>query len=364
MKKIEVIHNTITIILYNNNLFNLIIVKKDSLVRVIKERTKDRKKNIWLMRQAGRYLPEYHKVVQKSPNFINLCYTPDLVEELTLQPIKRFNLDAAIIFSDILVIADALGFDVEFIKGFGPKIHPINNYLALKSGEEALEKLAPIFEAVKSVRKKLQKEKALIGFAGGPWTVASYIIEGGSSKQPLQTKKMCYTNRHDFEFIIGRLVDITTTYLIKKIESGIDIIQLFESNAGLLTEELFDKWVINPTREIVSGIRKRYPEFPIIGFPRNAGLFYKKYTMQTGISAVSVDYSMPINWVKDNIELPVQGNLDPYLLAYDKIGAIEQAKKIMDCFVDKPFIFNLGHGVIPDTPVEHIEELVEFINNY
>ncbi|WP_339045746.1 uroporphyrinogen decarboxylase [Candidatus Mesenet endosymbiont of Agriotes lineatus] len=339
-------------------------MKKDSLVEVIKDRTKGRKKNIWLMRQAGRYLPEYHKVMQKSDNFISLCYTPNLVEELTLQPIKRFDLDAAIIFSDILVVADALGFDVEFIKGFGPKIHPINNYLALKSEEEALERLLPIFEAVKSVRKNLQKEKALIGFAGGPWTVASYIIEGGSSKQLLQTKKMCYTDKYNFEFIMERLVDITTAYLMKKIESGADIIQLFESNAGLLTGDVFDKWIIEPTREIVSSIRSKYPKFPIIGFPRNAGLFYKKYAMQTGISAISVDYSMPINWIKDNIELPIQGNLDPYLLAYDKTGAIEQARKIMDCFADKPFIFNLGHGIIPDTPVEHVEELVKFVNNY
>lgn len=339
-------------------------MEKEGLVKVIKERTKGRRKSIWLMRQAGRYLPEYHKVVQKSANFISLCYTPDLVEELTLQPIKRFNLDAAIIFSDILVVADALGFNVEFIKGFGPKVYPINNYLVLKSKEEALDKLSPVFKAVKLVREKLQKEKALIGFAGGPWTVASYIIEGGSSRQLLQTKKMCHTDKYNFKFIMERLVDITTAYLIKKIESGADIIQLFESNAGLLTEEVFDKWIIEPTRKIVSGIRNKYPEFPIIGFPRNAGLFYTKYATQTGISAVSVDYSMPINWIRNNIELPVQGNLDPYLLAYDKAGAIEQAKKIMDCFVDKPFIFNLGHGVIPDTPVEHVEELVKFINNY
>lgn len=339
-------------------------MKKDSLVKVIKEKTKGRRKNIWLMRQAGRYLPEYHKVMQKSDSFISLCYTPDLVEELTLQPIKRFDLDAAIIFSDILVIADAIGFDVEFIRGFGPKIHPISNCLGLKSEEEALKKLSPIFKAVKLVRERLQKEKALIGFAGGPWTVASYIIEGGSSKQLLQTKKMCYTNKSYFEFIMERLVNVTIAYLIEKIENGADIIQLFESNAGLLTEELFDKWVIEPTRKIVFSIRNKYPEFPIIGFPRNAGLFYKKYATQTGISAISVDYSMPIGWIKDNIELPIQGNLDPYLLAYDKAKAIEQAKKIMNCFTDKPFIFNLGHGIIQDTPVEHVEELVRFIHNY
>ncbi len=339
-------------------------MERDNIVKVIREKTKNRKKSIWLMRQAGRYLPEYHDVVKKSNNFIDLCYTPELVIELTLQPIKRFDLDAAIIFSDILVIADALGYNVEFIKGVGPKIASMVDDSHLKTVEETLRKLSPIAEAIKQVRKLLHQEKALIGFAGGPWTVASYIIEGGSSKQLSQIKRMCYTKKHDFEFLMRRLINITIAHLIEQIKSGVDVIQIFESNAGLLTEELFETWVIEPTKEIVSSIRSRYPEFPIIGFPRNAGLFYKKYALQTNVSAISVDYSMPIEWVKNNLELPIQGNLDPYLLAYDKEKAIMQAKRIVDCFVDRPFIFNLGHGVLPDTPTENVSELVKFVTNY
>ncbi|RDD35221.1 Uroporphyrinogen decarboxylase [Wolbachia endosymbiont of Cylisticus convexus] len=334
---------------------------KPTIVRIIKQNKPNERMPIWLMRQAGRSLPEYRKTVENMNNFIEICYSTDLVVELTLQPITRFDMDAAIIFSDILIIADVLGCDVSFIRGVGPRIKPIESAKELKSLQEIEAKILPILNAIRKVRSQLSAEKSLIGFAGGPWTVASYIIEGGSSKTFSKVLNFCPL---DLEEIIKQITEATIIYLIKQIEFGADVIQLFDSNAGALPWELFERYVIKPTKEIVSAIKNKFPDFPIIGFPRSAGNLYKDYYEKTGVSAVSIDYNVPIEWAKANLKIPLQGNLNPSLLAYDKAEAIKEAERILDCFRDLPFIFNLGHGVLPDTPVENIATLVDLVRNY
>ncbi|MGL9731783.1 MAG: uroporphyrinogen decarboxylase [Wolbachia sp.] len=334
---------------------------KTIVARTISKGRQGKETPIWLMRQAGRSLPEYREAVKNVSNFIEMCYSPDLVVELTLQPVTRFNMDAAIIFSDILIIADALGCVVNFVRGVGPVIKPVEDFKELGSPQEIEAKTMPILNAIKRIRSCLPEEKSLIGFAGAPWTVASYIIEGGSSKTFSKILNFCPSS---LEKIIKRITEATITYLIKQIEFGADVIQLFDSNAGALSKGLFKKYVVEPTEKITLAIRDRFPDFPIIGFPRSAGSFYKNYCEQTGVSAVSIDYNIPIEWAKENLKVPLQGNLNPSLLAYNKAKAIEEAKRIIDCFRDLPFIFNLGHGVLPDTPVENIATLVDLVKSY
>ncbi|AGJ98922.1 Uroporphyrinogen decarboxylase 4 [Wolbachia endosymbiont of Drosophila simulans wNo] len=334
---------------------------KAKIARIISQNESDEKVPIWLMRQAGRSLPEYRKAVENMNNFMEICYSTDLVTELTLQPITRFDMDAAIIFSDILIIADILGCNVNFIRGVGPIIRPIESAKDLKSLQGIESNTLPILNAIKEVRSQLPEEKSLIGFAGGPWTVGSYIIEGGSSKTFSKVLNFCPLA---LEEIIKKITEATIIYLIKQIEFGADVIQLFDSNAGVLKGKLFERYIIKPTKEIVSAIKSRFPNFPIIGFPRSAENLYTDYCEQTGVSAVSIDYNVPIEWAKENLKIPLQGNLNPSLLAYNKSEAIEEAKRIIDCFRGLPFIFNLGHGVLPDTPVENIAALVDLVRNY
>ncbi|QOD38522.1 uroporphyrinogen decarboxylase [Candidatus Wolbachia massiliensis] len=331
------------------------------VAKTIKDGKQGKKIPIWLMRQAGRSLPEYREAVKNISDFVEMCYSTDLVVELTLQPVNRFDVDAAIIFSDILIVADALGCDVNFVRGVGPRIKPVESSKELKGMQEIESKALPILNAVKEVRSRLPEEKSLIGFAGGPWTVASYIIEGGSSKNFSKVLNFCPLS---LEEIIEQITEATIVYLTKQVEFGVDVIQLFDSNAGALSGELFEEYVIKPTEKIVLAIKNRFPDFPIIGFPRSSGSLYKDYCEQTGVSAVSIDYDVPIEWAKENLRVPLQGNLNPSLLAYDRVGAIEEAKRIIDCLGDLPFIFNLGHGVLPDTPVENIAALVDLVKNY
>ncbi|WP_353287277.1 uroporphyrinogen decarboxylase [Wolbachia endosymbiont (group B) of Gerris lacustris] len=334
---------------------------KTKITRIISQNESDEKVPIWLMRQAGRSLPEYRRAVENMNNFMEICYSTDLVTELTLQPIRRFNMDAAIIFSDILIIADILGCNVNFIRGVGPIIRPIESAKELKSLQGIESNTLPILNAIKEVRSQLPEEKSLIGFAGGPWTVGSYIIEGGGSKTFSKVLNFCPLA---LEEIIKKITEATIIYLIKQIEFGADVIQLFDSNAGVLKGKLFERYIIKPTKEIVLAIKSRFPNFPIIGFPRSAENLYTDYCEQTGVSAVSIDYNVPIEWAKENLKISLQGNLNPSLLAYNKSEAIEEAKRIIDCFRGLPFIFNLGHGVLPDTPVENIAELVDLVRNY
>ncbi|UIP93240.1 uroporphyrinogen decarboxylase [Wolbachia endosymbiont of Anopheles demeilloni] len=334
---------------------------KAKIARIISQNESNEKVPIWLMRQAGRSLPEYRKAVENMNNFMEICYSTNLVTELTLQPITRFDMDAAIIFSDILIIADILGCNVNFTRGVGPILRPIESAKELKSLQGIESNTLPILNAIKEVRSQLPEEKSLIGFAGGPWTVGSYIIEGGGSKTFSKVLSFCPLA---LEEIIKKITEATIIYLIKQIEFGADVIQLFDSNAGVLKGKLFERYIIKPTKEIVSAIKSRFPNFPIIGFPRSAENLYTDYCEQTGVSAVSIDYNIPIEWAKENLKIPLQGNLNPSLLAYNKSEAIEEAKRIIDCFRGLPFIFNLGHGVLHDTPVENIAELVDLVRNY
>lgn len=334
---------------------------KTKIARIIGQNELNEKVPIWLMRQAGRSLPEYRKAVENMNNFMEICYSTNLVTELTLQPITRFDMDAAIIFSDILIIPDILGCNVNFIRGVGPIIRPIDSAKDLKNPQGIKSNTLPILNAIKEVRSQLQEEKSLIDFAGGPWTVASYIIEGGGSKNFSKVLNFCPLA---LEEIIKKITEATIIYLIKQIEFGADVIQLFDSNAGVLKGKLFERYIIKPTKEIVSAIKSRFPNFPIIGFPRSAENLYTDYCEQTGVSAVSIDYNVPIEWAKENLKIPLQGNLNPSILAYNKAEAIEEAKRIIDCFRWLPFIFNLGHGVLPDTPVENIAALVDLVRNY
>lgn len=324
----------------------------------------EKKIPVWFMRQAGRYLPEYMEVRNSTSNFLEFCYTPSKAAEVTLQPIRRFDFDAAIIFSDILVIPDALGMDVKFVKNEGPVLEAIKEQSDIKKLKFNEDFLNPVYEAISLTRDKLPKDKSLIGFSGAPWTLATYMIEGGGSKDYFATKKFSYQNEDDFSNLIDILSDSVTKHLINQINAGADALQIFDSWSGVLTEYQFEKWVIKPAAKIISEIKKQFPDVPVIGFPKGAGVFYKKYAEVTGINAISFDQNMPCGWIKDNINITVQGNLDPIALAFSKEKALDSTKKIIETFKDKPFIFNLGHGIIPQTPIENVEEVVKFVKNY
>ncbi|KJV69371.1 uroporphyrinogen decarboxylase [Candidatus Neoehrlichia lotoris str. RAC413] len=328
------------------------------MLKTITNKKRQERIPIWFMRQAGRYLPEYKKIRQEH-DFMEICYNSKLIQELTMQPIERFDLDAAIIFSDIMVIPDILGCKVEFIKDFGPKLKTISHYLEINPIENATEKLEPIFNGIKRVKKLLHKNKSLIGFAGSPWTVATYMI--GKENNFSKIKKMCYFDENNLENIINKITKLTIFYLIQQIKSGVDIIQLFDSHAGILTPKLFNKWVIEPTKKIVSHIRKEYPNIPIIGFPKGSGIMYKNFSEETGVSVTSIDYTIPITWARDNIKTVIQGNLDPFLLAYNKNNMLKEVEKIIKDSNNIPLIFNLGHGILPDTPIENIESMIEAV---
>ena len=251
---------------------------------------------IWFMRQAGRYLPEYKKVRDSTNSFLEFCYSPDKASEVTLQPIKRFDFDAAIIFSDILVIPHALGMDVRFIKNEGPLLNAIKNETDVNNLQYKAKILNPVYEAINITKSKLEKNKSLIGFAGAPWTLATYMIEGCGSKDYLKTKTFSYQNKQLFAKIIDILVDSVSKHLIAQIEAGVDALQIFDSWAGVLTEEQFKKYSIDPTKKIVDNVRKIYPAIPIIGFPKSAGVLYKKYAKETSVNAMSFDQYMPASW--------------------------------------------------------------------
>lgn len=326
----------------------------------------------WFMRQAGRYLPEYRELRQQAGDFLDLVYNPDLASEVTLQPIRRFGMDGAILFSDILVIPQALGQKLDFIQGEGPKLDPIRDREALNglnfNNFETV--LSPIYETISQVAQKLQQESfnhvSFIGFAGSPWTVACYMIEGSGSKNFSKVKNFAETHPDDFEFLIQILCDATTQYLKKQIQSGVEIVQLFDSWAGLLNAKEFDRWVIKPTRKIVDGVREEYTDFPIIGFPRLADKNYISYLKSIKINALGIDYSVEIDWVDQNLprNIPLQGNLDPEILLRGGKEMEMSAIAILEKFSDRPFIFNLGHGVIKETPVENVENLCKTIRNF
>lgn len=323
---------------------------------------------LWLMRQAGRYLPEYREIRKNAGSFLNLCYTPEFATEVTLQPIRRFSFDAAILFSDILVIPDALGCKVSFTEGEGPKLETVTDEQTLGklSLDNVLQHLSPVFKTVENLARELPKQTTLIGFAGSPWTVATYMVEGKTSKQFEKIRQLSYASPEFFSKLITLLVEATSLYLKEQIKHGAEVVQLFDSWSGVLPEIPFHQWVIQPTQKIVANIKAVYPDVLIIGFPKGAGINLLQYIEETGVDAVGIDYTLPLLWVRDNIQtkIPVQGNLDPVLLASDKHAMKQQVEKILETFGNKPFIFNLGHGILPHTPIEHVELLVETVRNW
>ena len=315
----------------------------------------------WLMRQAGRYLPEYREVRAQAENFVQLCLTPALASELTLQPVRRYGMDAAILFSDILMLPYALGQGLSFRDGEGPVLDPITNNagVARLNRSGVVPRLEPVLDAVRRVRAALSPETALIGFAGAPWTVATYMVEGGASRDFRRVKGWAYRDPEGFAALIETLVETTIELLSAQISAGAEIIQLFDSWAGVLPEAAFERWVITPTKGIVRALKSRHPGCPIIGFPRGAGLLYERYAAETGVDAVGLDTAVPAKFACARLRpfATVQGNLDPVLLLTGGFALENAVRQMRRDFAGGPWVFNLGHGVMPETPTENVAML-------
>ena len=307
---------------------------------------------IWLMRQAGRYLPEYRELRVRARSFLDLCYTPELAHEITLQPVRRFGVDAAILFSDILVVADALGCPVTFVEGAGPKLQPVRSAAdcARLRPADLAGKLAPVYAALRTLRHELPTGTALIGFAGAPWTVAAYMVEGEGSKEFYAARAFAWRDPAAFARLIELLTDATIEHLRAQIEAGADVLQLFDSWAGVLPESEFRRWCQEPVGRIVRALKTDYPEVPIIAFPRGAGLHLRSFAEAVLVDGLSLDTAVPVAQLRRALpELCLQGNLDPVALLAGGAGALEEAERIVAALASGPFIFNLGHGVLPDT---------------
>lgn len=313
----------------------------------------------WLMRQAGRYLPEYRELREKAGGFLNLCLNPELATEVTLQPLRRFDMDAAILFSDILIVPHMLGQDVTFTEGEGPKLGPLD----VNALNPDIKKVEPIFETVRRVKSQLNEDKALIGFAGSPWSVACYMLKReGAGVNFREINPVAARDPAGFERLIDKIIDATLIYLEGQIEAGADVIQLFDSWAGSCDN--VQRWVIEPTAAIVMILRSKYPKLPIIGFPRQLGVKYlNTYAVQTAITAISLDQGVDMAWAVEAISRKVvlQGNLDPELLRKGGVEMEQAIQNILSLTQKRPFIFNLGHGINKDTPVENVEALAQLL---
>ena len=320
---------------------------------------------IWLMRQAGRYLPEYRELKARTSSFLDLCRTPKLAAEITLQPLRRFAFDAAIVFSDILIVPYALGQRVEFIEGEGPKLEPVRdaNSVAGLNRASATKTLAPVYETIERVVAELPKTVPLIAFCGAPWTVATYMVEGGGSKDQAAARLLAYRDETTFQRLIDLLVDISAEHLANQVKAGARVLQIFDSWAGNLPENQFERWCIAPTKRLVEQVKAIAPETPVIGFPRGAGALAERYVKESGVDAVSCDTSQPVQWIKERLQsiVPVQGNLDPLLLVAGGPQLDRRVGAILEALGSGPFIFNLGHGILPETPIEHVTRLVELV---
>lgn len=317
---------------------------------------------VWLMRQAGRYLPEYRDLRSKAGSFLALCYSPADAAEVTLQPVRRFGMDAAILFSDILVVPHALGQQVDFVEGTGPVLAPLRDMAGIGRlrRDGAMARLAPIFETVERVRAGLPAGAALIGFAGAPWTVATYMIEGGSTRDFVESKGLFLRDSKALESMMEILVETTADYLIGQVEHGAEVLQIFDTHAGVLDEDAFRRWVVAPTAAIVARVRQRCPTVPIIGFPRGCGSAYPLYAAETGVTAIGLDTAVPLAWARDAVQArwPIQGNLDPVYLLTGGAAMHRATDRILEAWGQGPLVFNLGHGIHKDTPPAHVAALV------
>jgi uroporphyrinogen decarboxylase len=320
---------------------------------------------IWLMRQAGRYLPEYREVRRKVSSFLDLCRTPRLAAEVTLQPLRRFDLDAAIVFSDILIVPYALGQKVEFVEGEGPRLEPVRDGKDLVQLDRSIaeKRLDPVYETLQLVVAGLPAGVPVIGFCGAPWTVATYMVEGGGSKDQTAARLWAYTDPDGFQCLIDLLVETSIGYLLHQVEAGAGALQIFDSWVGGLPENEFAHWCIAPTRAIVAAVKTRAPDIPIIGFPRGCSVLAEIYARETGVDAIGCDTGMPLAYMRDQLQsrIPVQGNLDPLLLVSGGKALEARVGEILDALSSRPFVFNLGHGIVPETPPEHVARLVELV---
>ena len=318
---------------------------------------------VWLMRQAGRYLPEYRALRAEKGGFLELAYDSDCAAEITLQPIRRFGFDGAILFSDILVIPHALGQDLWFETGEGPRLAPPLKDHDFGKLVPQPERLDPVFETVRKVSAALPPETTFLGFAGSPWTVATYMVAGQGSKDQADARRMAYGQPERFGELIDRIITATVDYLSGQIEAGVDAVQLFDSWAGSLSPAQFTDWVIAPNAKIVAALKARHPDTPIIGFPKGAGGKLPDYAVGTGVDAIGVDETVDPVWANAVLPkgMPVQGNLDPLALIAGGKALENAVTRILDAFADRPHIFNLGHGILPDTPIEHVEKLLTLV---
>jgi uroporphyrinogen decarboxylase len=321
---------------------------------------------MWMMRQAGRYLPEYRQLRQEKGSFLDLVYDPAAAAEITLQPLKRFPaLDAAIIFSDILIVPFAIGQNLTFITGEGPRLTPALIDSSLDDLTPFLARLEPIYETIAKVREQLEPGKALIGFSGSPWTVATYMVAGQGSRDQSQARRLAYADPLRFGEIIARIEQVTVHYLSRQVEAGAELLQLFDSWAGSLAPAQFEQWVIAPTARIVAELHERHPDVPVIGFPKGAGGKIAAYARETGITALGLDEAVDPAWAARELpkDLAVQGNLDPLALAAGGEPLAQATARILDCLADRPHIFNLGHGILQETPIDHVEQLIAQVKN-
>jgi len=319
----------------------------------------------WLMRQAGRYLPEYRQIRARAQDFVELCLTPGLAAELTLQPVRRFEMDGAIVFSDILLLPYALGQKLAFHEGEGPLLDRIENDagLARLDLKGVSSRLEPVLETVHRVRGTVGPQTAVIGFAGSPWTVATYMVEGGVSRDFRRIKTWAYRDPVGFNGLIEMLIEGTITHLAGQIEAGAELVQLFDSWAGILPEPAFVQWVIEPTKRIVSALKDRFHDYPIVGFPRGAGLLCERYLRETGVTGIAIDTAVPAGYARDCLQPhgTVQGNLDPVLLIAGGAAIESAVRQLRQQLGGGPYVFNLGHGVLPDTPPENVAMLARLL---
>ena len=325
---------------------------------------------VWLMRQAGRYLPEYRAIRARAGSFLELCYAPELAEEVSLQPIRRFGFDAAILFADILLVPHALGQGVRFVEGEGPRLDPVTDIAGLgrlKPLDEIDEVLAPIYETVGRLARSLPEEVTLIGFAGAPWTVATYMVAGRGTPDQGPARAWMYRDPEGFAQLIELITQATIHYLDRQITAGAEVVKLFDSWAGSLAPEMFARFSIEPARKIVAALRARHPNVPVIGFPRGAGAMYPVYAEATGVAAVALDSAVPLGWAREMMSPPagagvaLQGNLDPMLMVTGGSGLTDTAKRIVEAMQGVPHIFNLGHGITPDADPAHVEQLLRAV---
>lgn len=322
---------------------------------------------IWFMRQAGRFLPEYRAVREKAGSFLNLCFNPELAAEVTLQPVRRFDLDAAILFADILLIPHAMGQKLSFVEGEGPRLDPPVTAKALEGFRKRniRETLALVFETVRRVKRDLDPSKALIGFAGAPWTVATYMLAGGPHKDAASLRSYFYRDETFIRELVTLLADATTDYLIAQIDAGADAVQLFDTWAAGLPENLTRTLSVEPMRQIAAAVKAARPETPVIFFPKGVGALLPEYAMLEECDAIGIDSAAPRDFVRKTISdyTAVQGGLDPLLVVEGGEAMKTAARKLLRCFAGTPYIFNLGHGLVPETPPENVGALVDFVRS-